>query len=278
MNAPSVMPQLPQAVPTGSTSLATGLQEALSIPMAGQANPGAQNMGNPAMYGLDGRDMGAVYGYANGGMVGQGGAPMPPQGAGLPAGQQQAALSPADIEAEINRFMQQQPQQVQQIQQIFMELIMSGDLQPDTLNLIEQMATAALQNPQLYPQLRQYAIQKGLATEQDISPQYDQGLLIILLLAARATKAAMQGQGIQTVPTQQQAPVASYANGGLVTPHTHAKSGGKVAGPGTGTSDSVPIRVSAGEYVIPAHVVRAKGTEFFDKMLASYDPSAGKEQ
>lgn len=268
MNTPTGIQQ--QSIP-GATSLPTGLQEALSIPMAGQGAQGAQNMGNPALYGLNGQDMGAVYGYANGGLIGQGGAPVPPQGAGLQAGQQAQALSPADVEAELNRFMQQQPQQVQQIQQIFMELIMSGELQPDMLNLIEQMAMAALQNPQLYPQLRQYAIQNGLATEQDISSQYDQGLLFVLLLAARATKMAMQGQGIQSLPTQQQPPVASYAKGGLVTPHTSAKAGGKVAGPGTGTSDSVPIRVSAGEYVIPAHVVRAKGTEFFDKMLASYE-------
>lgn len=43
--------------------------------------------------------------------------------------------------------------------------------------------------------------------------------------------------------------------------------GGKVEGPGTGTSDSIPARLSAGEYVIPADVVKKKGTEFFDKLL-----------
>jgi hypothetical protein len=30
----------------------------------------------------------------------------------------------------------------------------------------------------------------------------------------------------------------------------------------------VPINAHEGEYVIPAHVVRAKGTEFFDKLIA----------
>lgn len=43
--------------------------------------------------------------------------------------------------------------------------------------------------------------------------------------------------------------------------------GGEVNGPGTGTSDSIPARLSDGEYVVPADVVRAKGTEFFDKLL-----------
>lgn len=268
MNIPTGIQQ--QSVP-GGTGLPTGLQDALSIPMAGQFAQGAPLMGNPALYGLAGQDLGAVYGYANGGVVGQGGVPVSPQGAGLQAGQQAQSLSPAEVEAELNRFLQQQPQQVQQIQQIFMELIMSGELQPDTLNFLEQLALVALQNPQLYPQLRQYIIQNGLADEQDISPQYDQGMLFVILLAARATKMAMQGQGVQALPAQQQTPVASYAKGGLVTPHTFATAGGKVTGPGTGTSDSVPIRVSTGEYVIPAHVVRAKGTEFFDKMLAGYD-------
>lgn len=52
--------------------------------------------------------------------------------------------------------------------------------------------------------------------------------------------------------------------------------GGKVRGPGTGTSDSVkavntdngqPIRLSNGEFIIPADVVAKKGSEFFQKMI-----------
>jgi hypothetical protein len=45
--------------------------------------------------------------------------------------------------------------------------------------------------------------------------------------------------------------------------------GGPVSGPGTGTSDSVPAHLSNGEFVIPADVVRAKGTEFFQRLVAS---------
>lgn len=36
-------------------------------------------------------------------------------------------------------------------------------------------------------------------------------------------------------------------------------SGGAISGPGTGTSDDIPARLSDGEYVIPAHVVAALG-------------------
>lgn len=55
--------------------------------------------------------------------------------------------------------------------------------------------------------------------------------------------------------------------------------GGRVTGPGTGTSDSVPatntstgqaIKLSNGEYVVPASVVKAKGTEFFDRLVRQH--------
>lgn len=52
--------------------------------------------------------------------------------------------------------------------------------------------------------------------------------------------------------------------------------GGAVRGPGSGISDSVPavntdngqpVRLSNGEFVIPADVVRRKGSEFFQKLI-----------
>ena len=82
-----------------------------------------------------------------------------------------------------------------------------------------------------------------------------------------------------------------YAQGGMVRPGPAIPTGRapagapppvpvagrQVAGPGTGTSDSVPAVVdgrapaalSNGEFVIPAEVVRRKGTEFFEKLIAS---------
>lgn len=55
--------------------------------------------------------------------------------------------------------------------------------------------------------------------------------------------------------------------------------GGKVKGPGTGTSDSVqavnsstgqPVRLSNGEYVLSADTVRAVGTKFLDNLQAKH--------
>ena len=55
-------------------------------------------------------------------------------------------------------------------------------------------------------------------------------------------------------------------------------SGGPVEGPGTGISDSIPARLSDGEYVIPADVVRAKGIAFFDKMLKQHHMPADQQK
>lgn len=52
--------------------------------------------------------------------------------------------------------------------------------------------------------------------------------------------------------------------------------GGPVKGAGTGVSDSIraintdtgaPVRISNGEYIVPADVVKVKGTEFFDRLV-----------
>jgi hypothetical protein len=49
---------------------------------------------------------------------------------------------------------------------------------------------------------------------------------------------------------------------------------GLLRGPGTETSDSIPAMLSKGEYVIPADVVKAKGIEFFNKLLDKHHTPA----
>jgi hypothetical protein len=50
-------------------------------------------------------------------------------------------------------------------------------------------------------------------------------------------------------------------------------------GDGSGIDDTVPAQLSEGEYVIPADVVKAKGTEFFDRLVEKYHtPAAEQEQ
>jgi len=207
--------------------------------------------------------------YAEGGMVGAGGMPMRPSGVGKP----QERLSPQAIEMQLQEFMRKQPQEVARIQQAIMAGFQAGEITPEELNMAGQLAMTALQNPEMYTYIRQFAIQQGMATEEDLSPEYDQGLIFVLLLAIRAVQGSTQqgagGAPMGGAPMGDQ-PMMSMASGGYVHMGDHAAKGGKVSGPGTGTSDSIPIRVSAGEYVIPAKVVQAKGKDFFDALLKKY--------
>lgn len=198
--------------------------------------------------------------YADGGMVPQ----APPQQAGMmpPGGvAPQQRMSLQQLQQEAQKFAQANPQAVQLIRDALMEGMQDGDITPQQIQLLVQMAVAAAQNPELYPRLRQMAIQQGLADEEDLPPQYDQGIVFSLIVAG----AAMQqpsGQGM----TMPQAP-------GPQAPAVMMKDGGHIAmtrsptGDNTGRADDIPIRVSGGEYVIPKHVVERKGTEFFDKLI-----------
>jgi len=60
--------------------------------------------------------------------------------------------------------------------------------------------------------------------------------------------------------------------------------GGKVTGEGTGTSDSIPavntsngqrIQLSNGEWIVPADVVKAKGTQFFQRLTDAHHKQVG---
>lgn len=55
---------------------------------------------------------------------------------------------------------------------------------------------------------------------------------------------------------------------------------GPVDGPGNGSGidDRVPAQLSEGEFVIPADVVRAKGEEFFEKLLERYHTPAAQQR
>lgn len=59
--------------------------------------------------------------------------------------------------------------------------------------------------------------------------------------------------------------VSRYASGGRVQ---RFPTGGAVAGPGSGTSDSIPALISNGEYVIKASSVRQFGVGLFDRLNA----------
>lgn len=199
--------------------------------------------------------------YQAGGMIGPGGMP---DTSGVRAGvseqtvSQGGTMSPQMLEMQVNQFAAQHPQQVAQIRAAIAEVMQTGELTPQELNMIVQLATVAAQNPEMYPHVRRFAIQNGIAAEQDLPPQYDQGLVFVLLLAARAIQGAQEGgqSGGVAVPSTPSA-VPSMAQGGEV-PQSR------------GSDGAVAINAHEGEYVIPAHVVKMKGKEFFDTLIEKY--------
>ena len=199
--------------------------------------------------------------YQEGGMVGPGGMPVRPAGI-----QPQGApmMNPQMLDMQVNEMLAQNPEVVARIRAGIEAGIQSGEVNPEELNMIIQLAKTVMQNPEMYPQIRQMAIQRGIATEADLPQEYDEGMLIAILAAAKSMEADVQFEG-GAQPMPQQPPVQEMEFGGMVYGPSHDDGGVRVKMKGGGE-----IEVEGGEYVIPKDIVKAKGTEFFDKMLASY--------
>ena len=197
--------------------------------------------------------------YEVGGMVGPGGMPQRP--AGLSPQMQTGPMNPQMLEQQINQMLQQNPEIVARLRAGIEAGIQSGELDPNELNMIIQLAKTVMQNPEMYPQIRQMAIQRGIATEADLPAQYDEGLVVAIIAAAKSMEADVQFEtapqgGMQSAQMQQ--PQMSMATGGALPTDSPNADG------------SIPITAHEGEYVIPSHIVKAKGTEFFDSMLEKY--------
>ncbi len=209
----------------------------------------------------------------------QQGGVVPPAGGtppGLaPQGAQSGPIPMAAMQQEVQRMTQQHPEQVLQIKQAVMQALQTGELTPQELNMAAQLATAAAQNPQLWPQLKRFAEEQGLAAPGELPEEYDSGLVFAMLLAAQAAQSESGGQpGLPQAAGQP--PVAPGAPAGAPQanaqpPRVGLRTGGEVPN-SRNTDGSVAATIHEGEFVIPKHVVLAKGTDFFNKMI---DPDNG---
>ena len=209
--------------------------------------------------------------YEEGGMVGPMGMPVRPAGV-----QPQSApmMNPQMLEMQVNEMLSQNPEIVARLRAGIEAGIQSGELDPNELNTIIQLAKTVMQNPEMYPQIRQMAIARGIATDADLPAEYDQGLIIAILAAAKSMEADVQfeGQAQQPPMPQPQAPVQEMEYGGMVYGPSHDEGGVRVKMKGGGE-----IEVEGGEYVIPKDIVKRKGTDFFDKMLAEKENKKGSD-
>ena len=249
------------AVPSStSLDLPPAIQSLIEMPAAGVASGAirpiqtgtvAQDPNFPAL------DFRMQPTYQEGGMVGPGGMPMRPAGV---QPQQGTATNPQMMEMQVNEIMSKNPEAVARIRAGIEAGIQSGELDANELNTIIQLAKTVMQNPEMYPQIRQMAIQRGIATEADLPAQFDEGLVIAIIAAGKSMEADVQLEGGQAPMPQPQ--VQEMEFGGMVNGPSHDQGGVRVKMKGGGE-----IEVEGGEYVIPKDVVKKKGTDFFDKML-----------
>lgn len=173
-------------------------------------------------------------------------------------------MSSQQIEQEVNNFMKAQPQEVQKIQQVIVLAMQTGQLTPDELNQAVQLAKVALANPASYPQIRQFAIQNGLGTEQELPEEMDQGLLYALILAGKAMSQAGARADVPTSGNAMagQGPAPTGPKGGILPEYSQ---GGE-----TGSKAHV-AKLHPREYVIPEKAVLYYGTKKFGDMIKAVE-------
>lgn len=217
------------------------------------------------------QDRSFIPSYQAGGMVGPGGMPEP-MGVGVSEQMvgQGSAMSPQMMETQVNQFTTQHPQQTAQIRDAIMAEMQSGELTQQELNMIVQLATVAAQNPEMYPYVRNFAIQQGIATEQDLPPQYDQGLLFVILVAARAVQQDTGGQNMMQGGSPMMAGGPEVAASQVSSGAIPSMARGGMTPDSAKADGSVLINAHEGEYVVPANVVKMKGKEFFDSLVEKY--------
>lgn len=258
----------PQAASTTSLDLPPALASILAMPAPSPAAPmsAAAPMAAPAapnptlggaLGGMPAMQSQPLPSFQQGGMIGPGGAPMLPAQQGGPA----TPMDSTQRDQLLNQSLSQNPQVVQEIQALLMQGLQSGEITPQELNMIIQLVQVAAQNPDMYPYVRQFAIQQGIATEEDLPAQYDEGLVVALLTVAKSAQQMIQGGQSMMAP----------AAGGQAAPMQSLKTGGTVKG---NTDSPVPIMAHEGEYVIPKNVVQMKGKEFFDRLVEQYKDKA----
>ena len=215
-----------------------------------------------------------------------------PQGVGLADGTPAGPMDPQMLEMNVNQFAMQNPQQMEEIRASILQELQSGELSAQELNQIVQLTTVAAQNPEMYPFIRNFVIQQGIATPQDLPEQYDEGLVFTLLLAARSVQQDMGADGMgmdmgMGAPDMGMGAPDMGMGGGMPAPAGSLPAGMPMPGmqaeplipsmaeggpvPGTaGSSRPVIIEAHTGEYVIPKQVVEMKGKEFFDNLVEKY--------
>ena len=242
---------------TVSMDLPDNIQQLMNMPSA-QPNAGGVLPMGENLY-----QRGSFQTLQEGGMV------QPPMAGLQPAMGTGAPMNSGMLEAGVDETMASSPEAVARIRAGIEAGLAAGEITMQELNTAFELARTVMQNPALYPQLRQLIIQRGLATEADLPMEYDEGLVIAILAVQKAMQADVQFENPQTGAQMMRMGTEVQGPGQVLKGPSHEQGGipMKVAGKYTAEAEG-------GEYMIPRHIVRKKGTEFFDKMLDQYKDEA----
>ena len=193
--------------------------------------------------------------YEMGGQVGAGGVPMRPpstmtSGAALLSNSGQPN---GNNIGSVQDSVAQNPMAAQQIRQQIEQGIQSGDITPQEMNMFVSMAQMSMQNPNMYPQLRQNLLGQGLP-EDALPPQFEQaeGILTVIATMGSAMQSAPQGSGAPSAAMQP--PQASYEQGGALPTESKNADG------------SIPITAHEGEYVATKEALAYHGRKTYEKL------------
>ena len=205
-------------------------------------------------------------------MPAAGAAPPPTGRPGLsPPGAPAGPTDPRMVDAQVANLLRTKPETARKLQMMAQQAIQSGETTPEQIQQLGQIARVCLQNPAMYPRLVQMAEQRGIVGPGELPPTYDESV-IKKLIAIAAVMAQSSGAPAESEDYEEDDAM-------------EMRRGGMIRGPGTGTSDSIPgvntsnggkVKVSNGEYIIPAKVVAIKGKEFFDNLLRKYADVSGE--
>jgi hypothetical protein len=210
----------------------------------------------------------SVPGYAEGGLVQPGGA-TPPIDTGVGAGgpglsvpdaAADAATSGEDMEVAAKRIMAENPQIVQQMIDAAQEGIDSGQFSEELVTVGGKMAVVVSRNPAMYPKMYERLTSMGA---QNIPPEYDPEFIMTVIMMYLAWQ--QKGGATGDVGGTGDDGVQDFRDGGYVTHGSKAAGGGQVVGMGGPRDDMIRADLSNGEFVIPAHAVRDKGVDHFQK-------------
>lgn len=212
-------------------------------------------------------------GFAEGGLVdAEAGGGLPPVDSGVTPGGPGLAVpggeaAPAqteNMEMEAKKLIKSQPAVAKDMLDGAMDAIEMGEITEEMILQGGKMALVVSRNPDMYPKMVERL--KALGAP-EIPPEYDPEFIFtaILLMLVFQQKDTLGSTAAPVAAGPDADQVQDFAEGGYVMPMDNAKEGGLAMGPGHGTSDSIPINVSRGEFIIPAHAVRDLGVDHFQK-------------